>query len=104
MLFRSADNASSAVSCTGHGEYFIRHIVAYNLCSRVKLLKESIQEAADHIIFEELNEKEGNGGLIAVDRNGILPCHSTVTACFVVLLKKKQETAISLRRSESVKF
>ena len=84
-----ADNASSAVSCTGHGEYFIRHAVAYNLCSRVKLLKESIQEAADHIIFEELNEKEGNGGLIAVDRNGNIAMSFNSNGMFRGFIKKE---------------
>lgn len=65
-----ADNNSCAVSCTGHGEYFIRHAVAYNLCARVKYLKEPVDKAAEAIIFTELNENEGNGGLIAVDKDG----------------------------------
>jgi len=65
-----ADNNSCAVSCTGHGEYFIRHAVAYNLCARVKYLKETVDKAAEAIIFNELNEKEGNGGLIAIDKDG----------------------------------
>ena len=58
------------VSCTGHGEYFIRHVVAYNLSTRVKLLHQPVGEAADYIIHQELNTKEGNGGLIAVDKKG----------------------------------
>jgi len=65
-----ADNSSCAVSCTGHGEYFIRHAVAFNLCARVKYLKEDIESAANHIIFNELNSEAGNGGLIAVDKDG----------------------------------
>lgn len=65
-----ADNEGCAVSCTGHGEYFIRHVVAYNLSARVKLLHQPIAEAADYIIYTEQNADEGNGGLIAVDRNG----------------------------------
>ncbi|MDR2121176.1 MAG: isoaspartyl peptidase/L-asparaginase [Tannerella sp.] len=65
-----ADNAACAVSCTGHGEYFIRHAVAYNLCARYKHLGETVEEAADFIIRRELNAEEGNGGLIAVDKNG----------------------------------
>jgi beta-aspartyl-peptidase (threonine type) len=65
-----ADNASCAVSCTGHGEYFIRHVVAYNLCARVKLLGESIEKAGDYIIHTELNPDAGNGGLIAIDKHG----------------------------------
>lgn len=65
-----ADNEGCAVSCTGHGEYFIRHVVAYNLSTRVKLLHQPIAEAADYIIHQELNSQAGNGGLIAVDRQG----------------------------------
>ena len=65
-----ADNEGCAVSCTGHGEYFIRHSVASNLNFRVKLLKQPIDEAAQEIIFKELNTNAGNGGLIAVDRQG----------------------------------
>ena len=65
-----ADNESCAVSSTGHGEYFIRHAVAHNLSARYKYLGESLEEAANHIIFQELNAEAGNGGLIAVDRNG----------------------------------
>lgn len=65
-----ADNDGCAVSCTGHGEYFIRHVVAYNLSTRVKLLHQPIVEAADYIIHTELNANAGNGGLIAVDKQG----------------------------------
>ena len=65
-----ADNDGVAVSCTGHGEYFIRHSVAFNLNARYKFLGESLEEAAHHIIFNELNREEGNGGLIAVDKEG----------------------------------
>lgn len=74
-----ADNDGCAVSCTGHGEYFIRHVVAYNLSTRVKLLGQPIAEAADYIIHQELNPDAGNGGLIAVDRNGhfAMPFNST---------------------------
>ncbi|MDR1332549.1 MAG: isoaspartyl peptidase/L-asparaginase [Tannerella sp.] len=67
-----ADNRSCAVSCTGHGEYFIRHAVAYNLCARYTHLNESVEDAAAHIIHRELNAEEGNGGLIAVDRDGLI--------------------------------
>ena len=65
-----ADNNSCAVSCTGHGEYFIRHAVAFNLCARYKYLGETVQQAAEYIILQELNANAGNGGLIAVDKNG----------------------------------
>ena len=43
---------------------------AFNLNARYKFLGESLEEAARHIIFNELNREEGNGGLIAVDKEG----------------------------------
>lgn len=64
-----ADNSSCAVSCTGYGEYFIRYVVAFQLCARYKFLNESVQNAANYIIHEVL-PKESDGGLIAVDKNG----------------------------------
>lgn len=74
-----ADNASVAVSCTGHGEYFIRHAVAFNLSARYKYLQEPVAQAADYIIHRELNAEAGNGGLIAVDKDGnfAMPFNST---------------------------
>ena len=65
-----ADNKSCAVSCTGHGEYFIRHAVAFNLCARVKYLKEPIQDAGNQIIHTDLSPDAGVGGLIAIDKDG----------------------------------
>lgn len=74
-----ADNEGCAVSCTGHGEYYIRHAVAHSLSSRVKLLNEPIDQAANDIIFNILNTDAGNGGLIAVDAQGnfTMPFNST---------------------------
>lgn len=74
-----ADNNSCAVSCTGHGEYYIRHAVAYDLCARVKYGREKIGDAAEKIVNGILNSNAGNGGLIAVDKNGniAMPFNST---------------------------
>lgn len=74
-----ADNNGCAVSCTGHGEYYIRHAVAHSLSTRVELLHQPIDEAANYIIHEVLNADEGNGGLIAVDAQGnfTMPFNST---------------------------
>ncbi len=64
-----ADNETCAISCTGHGEYFIRYAVAYDLHARMKYKNISLGEAAAHLrVF--MNEKKINGGFIAVDRKG----------------------------------
>jgi beta-aspartyl-peptidase (threonine type) len=65
-----ASNDACAVSCTGHGEYFIRYAVAHDLWARLFYKEESLEEAADFIINKKLREKGGEGGLIAVDKWG----------------------------------
>jgi len=65
-----ANNSTCAVSCTGHGEFFIRYAVAYDMSARMAYLKEDVGTAADYIIQEYLVEKGGGGGLIALDRKG----------------------------------
>lgn len=65
-----ADNRSCAVSATGHGEYFIRIGVAQAICDRVHLLGESVQDAADEVIQQELTGLGGTGGVIVLDADG----------------------------------
>ncbi|MEA3586948.1 isoaspartyl peptidase/L-asparaginase [Pseudidiomarina sp. 1APP75-27a] len=65
-----ADNASCAVSATGHGEYFIRYHVAADICSRVKYLGDSVEEAGDTVIHDVLLPAGGTGGVIIVDAKG----------------------------------
>lgn len=65
-----ANNNTCAVSCTGHGEFFIRYAVAYDMSALMDYKGISVQDAAHHIINEKLKAVDGAGGLIAVDKNG----------------------------------
>ncbi len=65
-----ADNESCAVSATGHGEYFIRAVVAYDICARVRYRDESPVESAKVVLMEELAALGGDGGVIVLDRRG----------------------------------
>ena len=65
-----ADNNGAAVSCTGHGEYFIRENVAFQVNARMQYEGLTLEESASRIIFGVLNEDAGNGGLIAIDTKG----------------------------------
>lgn len=65
-----AENESCAVSCTGHGEFFIRYAVAYDLAARIKYKGETLAEAANYIINNQLVQLKASGGLIAVDKQG----------------------------------
>ena len=64
-----ADNATCAVSCTGHGEYFMAGVTAYDVAARMKYKGIGLLEAARETI-EELTRIGGEGGLIAVDARG----------------------------------
>lgn len=65
-----ADNNVCAVSCTGHGEYFIRYAVAHDVWALMAYKGLSLQEATELVVNKKLVEKGGEGGLIAVDKNG----------------------------------
>lgn len=65
-----ADNRSCAVSATGHGEYFIRHVVAYNICARMLHAGATLAQSADAVINGVLADEGGDGGVIALDARG----------------------------------
>jgi len=67
-----ADNNSCAVSATGSGEYFMRAVVAHEICARVRLTGASAADAAKDVVHGMLVEIGGDGGVIVVDRNGQL--------------------------------
>ncbi|WP_341838919.1 isoaspartyl peptidase/L-asparaginase [Chitinophaga caseinilytica] len=65
-----ADNATCAVSCTGWGEYFIRLVVAKTVCDLIAYKGMSVRDAANELIMKKVPALGGDGGLIAIDRNG----------------------------------
>ncbi len=65
-----ADNRYGGVSCTGHGEYFIRNAVAYDLIARIKYAGQTMEFAARDILHEVLEIQKGKGGLIGIDSSG----------------------------------
>ena len=65
-----ANNDSCAVSATGTGEYFMRNVVASDICARVRYLHVTIEQAANDVVMKELVAQNGDGGVIALDRQG----------------------------------
>lgn len=64
-----ANNASCAVSCTGHGEYFMRLVMAYDVAARMSYAGQELHVAAAAALAR-LDDLKGGGGLIAVDAQG----------------------------------
>ncbi|AVS80859.1 beta-aspartyl-peptidase [Paracidovorax avenae] len=65
-----ADDRTAAVSCTGHGESFIRVAAAHDVCARMAYGGLGLAQAADALVHGALAAIGGTGGLIAVDRLG----------------------------------
>jgi L-asparaginase / beta-aspartyl-peptidase len=65
-----ASNDACAISCTGHGEFFIRYAVAYDVYALMSYKGMGLADAANFVVKQKLVEKGGEGGLIAVDKNG----------------------------------
>ncbi len=65
-----ADNKSCAISATGHGEYFIRNVVAYDIAALMKYSGVSLKEASNYVIMKKLKDQNAEGGIIGLDKAG----------------------------------
>jgi len=65
-----ANNKTCAVSCTGHGELFMRSVVAYDISCLMEYKGMSLKEACQLVVYDKLVKIGGEGGLIALDNNG----------------------------------
>lgn len=65
-----ANDKTCAISCTGHGEFFLRAVAAYDVSCLMEYKGLSLQEACNTVVQEKLKGMGGEGGLIAVDAKG----------------------------------
>lgn len=89
-----ANNQTCAVSCTGHGEYFIRYVVAYATSALMEFKGLTLEEAANFIINKRLVEVKGTGGLIAVDKEGNIAMPFNTEGMFRGYLKSTGEKEV----------
>lgn len=62
-----ANNKTCAISCTGHGEIFIKAVAAYDVSCLMEYKNLSLQQACDEVVLKKLVAMHGDGGLIGVD-------------------------------------
>jgi beta-aspartyl-peptidase (threonine type) len=65
-----ANNKTCAVSCTGHGEMFIRAVAAYDVSCLMEYRNMTLTDAMDLVVNKKLVEFGGEGGMIGVDAQG----------------------------------
>lgn len=91
-----ADNNTCAVSCTGWGEYFIRLVVAKTVCDLMEYKGMSVRDAANELIMKKVPALGGDGGLIAIDRNGHIAMPFNTAGMYRAAVKETGEVQISI--------
>lgn len=93
-----ADNATCAVSATGHGEYFIRNVVAYDIAALMKYKGMSLEEASNEVVMKKLVDKGGEGGIIAIDGQGNISMPFNSEGMFRGSIKEKGKSQVYIYR------
>jgi L-asparaginase / beta-aspartyl-peptidase len=65
-----ANNKTCAISCTGHGEIFIKAVAAYDISCLMEYRNINLREACEEVVLKKLPLLHGEGGLIGVDAEG----------------------------------
>jgi beta-aspartyl-peptidase (threonine type) len=65
-----ANNVTCAISCTGHGELFIKAVAAYQVSCLMEYKNLNLQEAMAYVVHQKLLPMGGEGGMIGVDGQG----------------------------------
>ena len=63
-------NKTVGISCTGWGEFFIRNVVAHDVAALMEYKGLSLAEATNELIMKKVPDLGGDGGLIALDKDG----------------------------------
>jgi L-asparaginase / beta-aspartyl-peptidase len=94
-----ADNRSCAVSCTGHGEVFIRAVVAHDIGARMRYGGRDLATAVREVVLQELVHLRGEGGVIAIDAQGEICMEFNSEGMFRACRKAGGEAEISIYRN-----
>jgi len=65
-----ANNKTCAISCTGHGEPFIRSVAAYDVSALMEYKGLSLEAAMNEVVHNKLPKLDGVGGMIGIDHQG----------------------------------
>jgi beta-aspartyl-peptidase (threonine type) len=91
-----ANNKTCAVSGTGHGEYFIRANVAYDISALMEYKNMSLQEAAKEVIQNKLKNMGGDGGIIAIDAKGNLVAEFNTAGMYRAMVDENGNVTVKI--------
>jgi beta-aspartyl-peptidase (threonine type) len=90
-----ANNVTCAVSATGHGEYFIRSVVAHDVSALMEYKGMSVRAASDEVI-RKVGDLGGKGGFIALDRQGNLAMPFNTDGMFRGVIRASGDISIAV--------
>jgi len=90
-----ANNQTCAVSCTGHGEYYIRLAFARDISAQMEYLNTTVEAACESEI-KKLTDLKGTGGVIAVDKNGNIAMEFNTVGMYRGYIKSSGKTYIGI--------
>ncbi|MGJ8660886.1 MAG: isoaspartyl peptidase/L-asparaginase family protein [Bacteroidota bacterium] len=91
-----ANNETCAISCTGHGEYFLRSVVAYDISCLMEYANFSLEEACNKVVKDKLVKIGGEGGLIAIDAKGNICLPFNSSGMYRGFVKEGEEIVTSI--------
>ena len=91
-----ANNTTCAVSGTGWGEFFIRASVAHDISALMEYKGLTLKAAADEVIQKKVPKLGGNGGIIAVDKNGNMEMNFNTAGMYRASMDDKGELIIAI--------
>ena len=91
-----ANNATCAVSSTGWGEFFIRAVVAYDISALMEYKGMSLQEAANEVIHKKVPALGGDGGIVAIDKDGNVSMEFNTAGMYRATMNSNGELVIGI--------
>ncbi len=95
-----ANNATCAVSSTGWGEYFIRAMVAHDISAMMEYKGVSLQEAASEVIQKKVPELGGDGGIVAIDKDGNIAMEFNTAGMYRAHMNSEGELILRIYKDE----
>ena len=91
-----ANNATCAISATGHGEFFIRYTVAHDISALMEYKGLSLNDAASLVVSNKLVKVGGSGGVIGVDGQGNICMVMNTSGMFRAFAKSDGQEGVAV--------
>ncbi len=95
-----ANNITCAISCTGHGEPFIKAVAAYDVAAHMEYKGMSLHDAMHEVVHTKLIELQGEGGMIGVDAKGNVAMMFNSAGMYRAMKNSKGEKEISIYKEK----